>query len=78
MKDFLITKIEEVSFSEVEVDEALWASGILDSITIVELAVEIEEEYDIEVPFFEIIEDNFQTVELIMKYISKKLEAKNA
>lgn len=77
MKDFLIKKIQEVSFSEVEADDALWASGILDSITIVELAVEIEEEYDIEVPFFEIIEDNFQTVNLIIQYINKKLEAKN-
>lgn len=78
MKQFLIRKIEEVSFSEVESNEPLWASGILDSITIVELAVEIEEEYEIEIPFFEIIEDNFQTVELIMAYITKKLSAKNA
>jgi D-alanine--poly(phosphoribitol) ligase subunit 2 len=77
MKEFLIEKIEEVSFSVVEPDDALWESGILDSITIVELAVEIEEEYDIEVPFFEIIEDNFQTVNLIIQYINRKLEAKN-
>ncbi len=75
MKDFLINKIDEIAFSTVEVDEPLWSSGILDSITIVELAVEIENEYNISIPFDEIIEDNFQTVSNLLVYIDKKLKA---
>ena len=72
MKSFLLDKIEEIAFSTVEINEPLWSSGILDSITIVELAVEVENEFGIKIPFDEIIEDNFQTVSNLMAYISKK------
>jgi len=73
MKDFLIDKIDEIAFSTVEADDKLWASEILDSITVVELAVEIETEYGIKIPFDEIIVENFETVNLLMGYINKKL-----
>lgn len=72
MENFLIEKIEEITFSVVTNGEPLWDSGILDSITIVELAVEIEDEYAIKVPFDEIIEDNFQTVSNLVAYIERK------
>jgi acyl carrier protein len=72
MEDFLIDKIEEISFTRVEKEESLWESRVLDSITIVELAVEIEGEFGIKVPFEEIIEENFETIDLIIKYIEKK------
>jgi len=72
MEDFLIDTIEEIAFSTVEKDESLWQSGVLDSITIVELAVEIEKKYSIKVPFDEIIEANFETVALLIAYIEKK------
>ena len=75
MEEFLIEKIDEIAFSEVTKDEALWSSKILDSITIVELAVEIENEYGIKIPFDEIIEDNFQTISNMMNYIDRKLNA---
>lgn len=72
MEDFLIAKIEELAFSKVEVNDSLWQSKILDSISIVELVVEIENEYGISVPFNEIIEDNFETIANMIKYISSK------
>lgn len=72
MRNFLISKIEEISFERVEENDSLWSSRVLDSITIVELATEIEDEYNIEIPFDEIIEDNFETVANIIKYIEKK------
>ena len=72
MEAFLIDKIEELAFSTVEKNDSLWQEGVLDSITIVELAVEIEKEFNIKVPFDEIIESNFETVELLMTYIKKK------
>lgn len=72
MENFLIAKIEELAFSKVEVNDSLWQSKILDSISIVELVVEIENEYGISVPFNEIIEDNFETVANMIKYISSK------
>ncbi len=74
MKDFLIEKIDEIAFSTVEPDDKLWESEILDSITVVELAVEIENEYSIKIPFDEIVVENFETVNLLIKYITNKLE----
>lgn len=72
MEDFLIDKIEEISFTRVEKEDSLWESRVLDSITIVELAVEIEAEFGIKVPFEEIVVENFETVQLIMQYIENK------
>jgi acyl carrier protein len=45
----------------------------LDSITIVELIVEIEANYDIEIPMNEVVIENFETVDLIVKYIESKI-----
>ena len=75
MVEFIISKIEEIAFSNVQADEALWTSKILDSITLVELIVEIEEEFGLKVPFNEIIEDNFETVERMVKYLNTKTSA---
>jgi acyl carrier protein len=73
MKDFLIEKIDEIAFSTVEPNDKLWESEILDSITVVELAVEIENEFGIKIPFDEIVVENFETVNLLIDYINRKL-----
>ena len=78
MEVFLIEKIEEIAFAKVKLDESLWSSGVLDSITIVELAVEIEAEYKIDIPFEQIKEENFETVNLLINFINKKVAATNA
>lgn len=75
MEDFLFSKIDEIAFTEVTLSEPLWTSGILDSITVVELAVEVENEFNISVPFEEIVEDHFETVERLIAYINKKKSA---
>ena len=73
MEEFIIDKIEELTFTKVSKTESLWQAKVLDSITIVELIVEIESEFNIKVPYNEIIEDNFETVELMINYINAKL-----
>ena len=72
MKNFLIEKIEEIAFETVEENDSLWESRVLDSITIVELAVEIESECNIKIGFDEIIVENFETVARIIKFIETK------
>lgn len=72
MENFLIDKIEELAFTKVTKYQKLWESKILDSISIVELVVEIENEYSIKIPFNEIVVENFETVENILKYIDSK------
>ena len=73
MKKFLIEKIEEIAFEAVEENDSLWESRVLDSITIVELAVEIESEYNIKIGFDEIVVENFETLNLLINFITKKL-----
>ena len=69
---FLIEKIEEISFSTVTASDSLWEDRVLDSITIIELVVEIEREFSIQIPFNEIVVEHFETVELIEKFILSK------
>lgn len=73
METFLKETISEIAFSDVENDELLWESGILDSITIIELSVEIENEYDIKIPIQEIVIENFGSVNKLKNYIETKL-----
>lgn len=72
MEQFIIDKIFEIAFSKVEKDQELWEANILDSITLVELIVELETEYDIKVPFNEIVTENFSSVEKMIHYIQSK------
>ena len=49
----------------------LFASGILDSMTIVALAAELNDEFDIEVKVTDILPENFNSVESIEKMIRR-------
>jgi acyl carrier protein len=73
MEDFIKEKIKEIAFSSVSNDDLLWTNKILDSITLVELIVEIESEYNIKIEMNEIIVENFETVDLMVKFIQSKL-----
>lgn len=73
MEKFIINKIEEITFTEVSPTDSLWEEKVLDSISIVELVVELEKEYDIKVPFNEIVTENFETVERIVAYLKSKI-----
>lgn len=75
MEEFVIKKIEELCFTKVKVDDVLWPH-VLDSITIVELSVELENNYGITISIDEIIEENFKTVNKIIRFIEYKLSQK--
>lgn len=74
MEKFITDKIEEITFTEVSPTDSLWEEKVLDSISIVELVVELEKEYNINVPFNEIVTENFETVERIVSYLKSKVE----
>ena len=73
MVQFIKNKIQEIAFTQVNINDLLWTDKILDSITIVELIVEIEHEYGIKIPMNEVVIENFETVDLIVKYIESKI-----
>lgn len=70
MEEIIIDKIEEIAFTRVQSSDSLWQEKVLDSITIVELVVELETEFNVSIPFNEIVEENFETVERIVRYIN--------
>lgn len=71
MEEFIINKIEELSFTKVESNTPLWPD-VLDSITIVELSVELENNFGVSISIDEIIESNFKTVNTIIQFIKNK------
>lgn len=71
MENFIIEKIEEIAFVQVNIDDQLWTGRILDSITIVELIVELETEFSIQIPMVDVVEENFNSVRLIIAYIER-------
>lgn len=55
--------------------EILVESGILNSITIAELAVELETVFSVPISFMEINKENFNTIFSIKKLIKSKLQS---
>jgi acyl carrier protein len=70
--EFLRSEIKKIAFREVKDDELLLKSGVLDSITAVDLAVSLEEKYSIKIPFTDINEQNFGSVNDIATYLESK------
>ena len=68
---YLIKQIEEIAFAKVGKDDPLLSSGVLDSVNVVELSVEIERHLGIQIPFEEINATNFQSVQTICDYVAK-------
>ena len=69
MREVILKRIEEATFKKVIADEPLISSGLLDSITLVELAVAIEEEFDIKIPFNDVNPQNFENAANIEKLV---------
>ena len=73
-----ITKaVKDICFKAVQPNESLISSKILDSINAVDLAVELESIFKISIPFVDINEQHFESIETIDHYIQIKLKAKH-
>ncbi len=72
IEKFIIGKIEELTFTTVTADDKLWTDKILDSITIVELAVALELNYGIKIGNSEITVENFDSVTELVKFVTNK------
>ena len=53
-------------------DESFLEAGIVDSLGVVELVSFVEETYNIEVPDDDIVPDNFDSVDNLATYISRR------
>ncbi len=69
--------IEESTGNEVEVktDTALLTSGILDSLTVLQVFVALQEEFDIELDVDDLTEEAFGTPNAIAELVSERRES---
>ena len=74
LQEFIKQEIKNLAFKEVGYSDSLLKSGILDSITAVDLAVSIEDKYNIKIPFTEINNQNFETINNIISYLELKFK----
>ena len=70
IKTFIQSEVLLLAFKKVSFDESLMKSKLLDSITLVDLIVSIEEKTGKEIPQYLIVDDNFETINKIIETIS--------
>ncbi len=68
---FIQNEIMNLAFVKVGFDESLIKSKLLDSITVVDLLVSIEEKTGKKIPQYMINEDNFDTINIIQETLKK-------
>lgn len=73
LREFIQEEIENIIFTKVSFDESLIESKILDSITVVDLIVCIEEKTGVYVPATDVNATNFDTIDKIISYLQKKI-----
>jgi len=75
IRNIIRGKIKDLTFVNATDDQSLLKAKLLDSIIVVDLAVELEQEFGFKIPFTEITEDNFETISSIAAYIQSRITA---
>ncbi|AXX94948.1 MULTISPECIES: acyl carrier protein [Arcobacter] len=65
--------VEEIAFKKVTDDEALYTSNLIDSMGTVDLAMMLEEEFNIKIDTRDIIESNFDSIDKLANYIKSRI-----
>ncbi len=71
IKVFTQNEVMNLAFVKVDFDTSLIKSKLLNSITVVELLVSIEEKTGKKIPQYLINEDNFDTINIITETLKK-------
>jgi acyl carrier protein len=71
LKSFIQEEITNLVFRTVEYDEKLLSAKLLDSISLVDLIVAIEDHLDITVPTADVTEENFDSIDIMSTYLDK-------
>lgn len=75
IQKFLFVLIEEATGEcNLAGDTELLEGNILDSMSLVYLVSELENEYDIIIPLVDVIGDNFHSIDRLTEYIMSKLD----
>lgn len=65
--------VEELAFKKLENDEPLYTSNLIDSMGTVDLAMMLEEEFNIKIDTRDIIVSNFDSIEKLANYIKSRI-----
>ena len=65
--------VEEIAFKSVEIVEPLYTSNLIDSMGTVDLAMMLEDEFDIKIDTRDIIESNFDSISKLVNYIKSRI-----
>lgn len=65
--------VEEIAFKNVSIDEPLYTSNLIDSMGTVDLALMLEDEFNIKIDTRDIIESNFDSLRKLTHYIESRL-----
>ncbi len=69
LKEFIQNELKELLFKTVSFEEKLISTRTLDSITLIDLIVAIEDFADITIPTADVNQDNFDTINSMSEYI---------
>lgn len=69
---FLQEEIKKLIFKQVTMNESLVESRLLDSITLVDLAVSIEEKTGVRITRQDFVPENFDSIERMIAFIASK------
>jgi len=77
VKTILLTEIAvDLGKKSLDPDEDLLEQGIIDSLGIMKLVLFMEETYGIAVADEEVVPENFQTVNMMVRFIEQKIQNK--
>ena len=65
--------VEVIAFKKDDIDEPLYTSNIIDSMGTVDLAMMLEEEFNIKIDTRDIIESNFDSLTKLANYIKSRV-----
>lgn len=74
LSNYISKEILETPSENIDKNEELLASGLVDSMMMMRIVRFVEKTYKISVPFEDMTIENFMTVETISNYVSNKLD----
>ena len=71
MKNKILEICKNIDDSFYYTSNKLLDGGLIDSVVLVEIATGLMEEFDIEIPYEEIIPDNFNSIDAMVRLVEK-------
>ena len=68
----VLNLVQNLLGTKIQLDEPLFDGGLVDSMTLVDLTLELETQFNVKFSAFEVKKDNFETPRVLAQFILKK------